>query len=382
MTFLGIGPGELIMIVILALVVVGPDRLPVMARQAGRLLVTIRNWMQSSPDAALVLRARQEIEQELASLRSELLEVQNVRNEVLGVAKQIDEAVSPIKSARLDQVSDLLKPDTKAAETKTATAETESKPEATEQISEKTDIAEAATEDTSPTLADLATDPMTSESELLSTSDEEHRIAPDLPNTATATPNDNPAKSLIKPPSQPTIAAGELIEEVEEAEEAVAESAAAETTPAPAAQTATNPALSLIKPPAQPTVAAGDLDEEEEQTAEEAPIEASEQAAKPAAASHEELDSLFALDEPAQALAEATVLGSVAEPQAETLEPTTPSGEISNAALLEQMQLLTKQMQSMMSDMAALQAQLTERGILDPSWNASAQSAASEEDRQ
>lgn len=110
MTFLGIGPGELLMIIILALVVVGPERLPGMARQAGRMLVTIRNWMQSSPDAALVLRARQEIEQELAQLRTELLEVQSVRDEVMGVAKQIDEAVSPIKSIRAPSVSDLIKP--------------------------------------------------------------------------------------------------------------------------------------------------------------------------------------------------------------------------------------------------------------------------------
>jgi sec-independent protein translocase protein TatB len=110
MTFLGIGPGELLMIIILALVVVGPERLPGMARQAGRILVRTRNWMQTSPDAALVLRARQEIEQELAQLRVNLLEVQNVRDEVIGVAKQIDEAVSPINNIRAPSISDLLKP--------------------------------------------------------------------------------------------------------------------------------------------------------------------------------------------------------------------------------------------------------------------------------
>ena len=112
MTFLGIGPGELLMIIILALVVVGPERLPGMARQAGRLLVTVRNWMQTSPDAALVLRARQEIEQELAQLRLNLLEVQNVRDEVIGVAKQIDDAVSPIANLKPPSISDLLKPPT------------------------------------------------------------------------------------------------------------------------------------------------------------------------------------------------------------------------------------------------------------------------------
>jgi sec-independent protein translocase protein TatB len=110
MNFLGIGPGELFLIVILLLVVVGPERLPGMARQAGRLLVTARNWLQTSPDAALVLRARQEIEQELLQLRTSLLEVQNVRNEVIDVARQIDEAVSPIAHMRPPSLSDLINP--------------------------------------------------------------------------------------------------------------------------------------------------------------------------------------------------------------------------------------------------------------------------------
>jgi Sec-independent protein translocase protein TatA len=109
MSFLGIGPGELLLIIILLLVVVGPERLPGMARTFGRGLVRVRNWMQTSPDAALVLRARQELEQELAEIRSSLLEVQSVRDEVLGVAKQLDEAVSPIANARTN-LSDLIKP--------------------------------------------------------------------------------------------------------------------------------------------------------------------------------------------------------------------------------------------------------------------------------
>jgi sec-independent protein translocase protein TatB len=109
MNFLGVGPGELILILIIALVVVGPERLPGLARQLGRGLVRVRNWMQTSPDAALVLRARQELEQELAQIRSSLLEVQNVRDEVMDVAKQIDEAVSPITTIRPPSISDLIK---------------------------------------------------------------------------------------------------------------------------------------------------------------------------------------------------------------------------------------------------------------------------------
>jgi sec-independent protein translocase protein TatB len=94
MNILGIGPGELVLILVIALLVVGPDRLPDLARQAGRLLVTVRNWIQRSPDAAMVLRARQEIEQELSMLRTSLLEVQNVRNEVMEAARQVSTIVT------------------------------------------------------------------------------------------------------------------------------------------------------------------------------------------------------------------------------------------------------------------------------------------------
>src|SRR5262245_1475471 len=109
MNFLGVGPGELLLIFIITLIVVGPERLPGMARQAGRMLVRVRNWMQTSPDAALVLRARQELEQELAQIRSSLLEVQSVGDEVMDVAKQLDEAVSTIASIRPTTLTELIK---------------------------------------------------------------------------------------------------------------------------------------------------------------------------------------------------------------------------------------------------------------------------------
>ena len=107
MEILGIGPGEFIFILIILLVVVGPERLPDLARQAGRMLVRGRNWLQSSPDAAMVMRARQEIEQELATLKTSLLEVQNVRDEVLGAAKQIGAEVNSLTAATKAELSEL-----------------------------------------------------------------------------------------------------------------------------------------------------------------------------------------------------------------------------------------------------------------------------------
>ena len=126
MNILGIGPGEIILILIVTLVVVGPERLPDLARQAGRMLVRGRNWLQSSPDAAIVLRARQEIENELATLKASLLEVQSVRDEVLDAAKQLNESVSPLTSARLS-FDDLLQTPA-AAPDETMPAQTEPTP--------------------------------------------------------------------------------------------------------------------------------------------------------------------------------------------------------------------------------------------------------------
>jgi sec-independent protein translocase protein TatB len=102
MEILGIGPGEFILILIVLLVVVGPERLPGLARQAGGFLVRARNWLQTSPDAALVLRARQEIDAELASIKASLMEVQVVRDEVMGAAKQLEDSVGAITSTKID----------------------------------------------------------------------------------------------------------------------------------------------------------------------------------------------------------------------------------------------------------------------------------------
>ena len=102
MEILGIGPGEFILILIVLLVVVGPERLPGLARQAGGFLVRARNWLQTSPDAALVMRARAEIEAELASIKNSLMEVQVVRDEVLDAARQFEDSVGSLAPPKLD----------------------------------------------------------------------------------------------------------------------------------------------------------------------------------------------------------------------------------------------------------------------------------------
>ena len=71
MELLGVGPGEILLILVIMLLVFGPERLPEFARQAGLFVVRVRDWIQRSPDAALVLRARAELESELQAIRAE-----------------------------------------------------------------------------------------------------------------------------------------------------------------------------------------------------------------------------------------------------------------------------------------------------------------------
>jgi sec-independent protein translocase protein TatB len=93
MTFLGIGPGELFVILIIMLVVVGPERLPGFARQAGKMIVSLRNWVQRSPDAMMLLRARDELELELRTIRDDLTqEMQTVRDEMVNVRNEMIQA--------------------------------------------------------------------------------------------------------------------------------------------------------------------------------------------------------------------------------------------------------------------------------------------------
>ena len=116
MTFLGIGPGELFLIFIIALVVVGPERLPGFARQLGKGIVGLRNWVQRSPDAQMLLRARDELELELKTIRDDLTqemetvrtEMQSVREEMLlatreateDVARALDESELALQAAQ------------------------------------------------------------------------------------------------------------------------------------------------------------------------------------------------------------------------------------------------------------------------------------------
>jgi sec-independent protein translocase protein TatB len=103
MELLGVGPGEILLILVIMLLVFGPERLPEFARQAGLFVVRVRDWIQRSPDAALVLRARAELESELQAIRAELTrEVESVRQDLQSVRSDLADAGKLVEQSAQD----------------------------------------------------------------------------------------------------------------------------------------------------------------------------------------------------------------------------------------------------------------------------------------
>jgi Tat protein translocase TatB subunit len=70
MEFMGIGLGELLLILVLALVVIGPERLPEVASQLGRTLAELRrqaNQLSEEFQQSLQLAAEERRQQRLAA---------------------------------------------------------------------------------------------------------------------------------------------------------------------------------------------------------------------------------------------------------------------------------------------------------------------------
>ncbi|HLI29058.1 MAG TPA: Sec-independent protein translocase protein TatB [Chloroflexota bacterium] len=71
MEFMGIGLGELLLILVLALVVIGPERLPEVANQLGRTLAELRrqaNQLSEEFQQSLQLAAEERRQQRLAAM--------------------------------------------------------------------------------------------------------------------------------------------------------------------------------------------------------------------------------------------------------------------------------------------------------------------------
>jgi Sec-independent protein translocase protein TatA len=73
MDFLGVGPFELLLILIISIIFLGPERLQQAARSIGRLLAQVMAWQSQSPEAQMIQQIRADFEQEIVELRNEMI---------------------------------------------------------------------------------------------------------------------------------------------------------------------------------------------------------------------------------------------------------------------------------------------------------------------
>lgn len=99
MEFLGVGPFEFVLILMLGLVVLGPERLQGMARSSGRLAAQLMAWQQQSPEAQALQQMRQEFEREIVELRDEFVRARQQVNVAEEVRRLQRDTTSVIKDA-------------------------------------------------------------------------------------------------------------------------------------------------------------------------------------------------------------------------------------------------------------------------------------------
>lgn len=107
---------EFLLIAGLALIVFGPERLPEMGRLAGKQVARFLAWQQQSPELRLINEVRSDIEQEIASLRDELVrtrkqldlsqDVSHIREELRPLISLRDPQADPSALLKLE-ASDL-----------------------------------------------------------------------------------------------------------------------------------------------------------------------------------------------------------------------------------------------------------------------------------
>ncbi|MFV9504429.1 MAG: Sec-independent protein translocase subunit TatA/TatB [Oscillochloridaceae bacterium umkhey_bin13] len=90
---------EFLLIAGLALIVFGPERLPEFGRLIGKQVAKFLAWQQQSPELRLINEVRTDIEQEIASLRDELVRTRK-QLDLSTEVSQIREEIRPLISLR------------------------------------------------------------------------------------------------------------------------------------------------------------------------------------------------------------------------------------------------------------------------------------------
>lgn len=103
MNILGVGPLELVIILVLGLIVLGPERLPEAGRSLGRLLAKVLAWQQQSPEVQMIQDIRQEFEGEIYALRDELVRTRR-QLDVSSELRELKSQTSTLLKLTNDQV--------------------------------------------------------------------------------------------------------------------------------------------------------------------------------------------------------------------------------------------------------------------------------------
>jgi sec-independent protein translocase protein TatB len=125
MNFLGVGPFELILILVLGLVVLGPERLRSMGRSTGKLVAQLLAWQQQSPEAQMVQQIRDDFQREIVDLRDELVRARQQLDISAEVQRLREEtgSIMPENIASLEARARASMPDTADAEPAAAASE-------------------------------------------------------------------------------------------------------------------------------------------------------------------------------------------------------------------------------------------------------------------
>lgn len=96
MNFFGVGPAEIILVLVIAVVVLGPERIPAAAVQLAKALRYVRGY---ATDATSQLRAEMaELTKEYEEVRKELTEFrQSVRTDMTSVTDEVSRMLEDVK---------------------------------------------------------------------------------------------------------------------------------------------------------------------------------------------------------------------------------------------------------------------------------------------
>jgi Sec-independent protein translocase protein TatA len=102
MDFLGVGPFEFLFILVVSIIVLGPERLQQTARSLGRLFARVMAWQYQSPEAQMIQQIRKDFEQEIVDLRNELIRARkqfDISSDVQEIHQEIRSAINVTEAA-------------------------------------------------------------------------------------------------------------------------------------------------------------------------------------------------------------------------------------------------------------------------------------------